>query len=98
MSSLRIVSFLPAATEMIYLLGLGDDLVGRTFECDYPGEVLEKSVVIDCAIDLFGMSPKEIDAAVGRQLSAGKSLYTVNEGRLMDLAPDLLVTQNLCQV
>jgi iron complex transport system substrate-binding protein len=98
MSSLRIVSFLPAATEMIYLLGLGDDLVGRTFECDYPEEVLEKSVVIDCAIDLFGMTPKEIDAAVGRQLSAGKSLYTVDEERLMDLAPDLLVTQNLCQV
>ena len=98
MSALRIVSFLPAATEMIYLLGLGDDLVGRTFECNYPPEVVEKPVVVDCAIDLAGRSPQQIDAAVGQQLAAGKSLYSVDEGRLIALAPDLLVTQNLCQV
>ena len=52
MSAMRIVSFLPAATEMIYLLGLEDDLVGRSHECDYPAQVKDKPVIVDCALDL----------------------------------------------
>jgi len=98
MSGLRIVSFLPAATEMIYLLDLGDQLVGRSHECDYPGQVADKPIIVDCALDLSRMSMAEIDAAVSRQLSAGKSLYQVDEARLRAAAPDLLITQNLCQV
>lgn len=95
---MRIVSFLPAATEMIYLLGLGDDLVGRSHECDFPDEVNTKPVIVDCAIDLSGMTMAQIDAAVGAQLSRGRSLYAVDEDKLLAAAPDLLVTQNLCQV
>ncbi len=98
MSALRIVSFLPAATEMIYLLGLGDNLVGRSHECDYPTEVQDKPVIVDCALDLSKMSMSEIDAAVTKQIASGKSLYKVDETRLRAAAPNLLVTQNLCQV
>jgi iron complex transport system substrate-binding protein len=97
MSGLRIVSFLPAATEMIYLLELGDQLVGRSHECDYPLQVKDKPVIVDCALDLSEMSVSEIDAAVSRQLATGKSLYRVDEARLRAAAPDILVTQNLCQ-
>jgi iron complex transport system substrate-binding protein len=95
---MRIVSFLPAATEMIYLLGLGDDLVGRSHECDYPDEATAKPVIVDCALDLSKMTMAQIDLAVSNQLSMGKSLYTVDEAKLRAAAPDLLVTQNLCQV
>ena len=95
---MRIVSFLPAATEMIYLLGLGDALVGRSHECDFPEAVKLKPVIVDCALDLSGMTMGQIDVAVSTQLAAGKSLYTVDEAKLRAAAPNLLVTQNLCQV
>ena len=95
---MRIVSLLPAATEMIYLLGLGDELVGRSHECDFPEEAKLKPVIVDCALDLSGMTMGQIDVAVSTQLAAGKSLYTVDEAKLRAAAPSLLVTQNLCQV
>jgi iron complex transport system substrate-binding protein len=95
---MRIVSFLPAATEMLYLLGLGDDLVGRSHECDFPEEVRHKPVIVDCALDLSQMTMAQIDLAVSAQLSSGKSLYKVDEAKLRAAAPQLLVTQNLCQV
>jgi iron complex transport system substrate-binding protein len=98
MSALRIVSFLPAATEMIYMLGLGENLVGRSHECDHPEEVKRKPVIVDCALDLAKLSMAQIDAAVSAQLSTGSSLYTVDEAKLRAAAPNLLVTQNLCQV
>jgi iron complex transport system substrate-binding protein len=94
----RIVSFLPTATEMVYLLGLGDKLVGRSHECDFPEEVKLKPVIVDCALDLSSMTMGQIDAAVSTQLSGGKSLYTVDEVKLRTAAPTILVTQNLCQV
>jgi iron complex transport system substrate-binding protein len=95
---MRIVSFLPAATEMLYVLGLGDDLVGRSHECDFPEEVRHKPVIVDCALDLSKMTMAQIDVAVSEQLSQGKSLYKVDESKLRAAAPQLLVTQNLCQV
>jgi iron complex transport system substrate-binding protein len=98
MSALRIVSFLPAATEMIYLLGLADRLVGRTHECDYPDEVKQKPIIVDCALDLGQMTMAQVDTAVSKQLASGKSLYKVDEAKLRAAAPNLLVTQNLCQV
>ena len=64
-----IVSILPEATEMIYLLGLEDDLVGRSHECDYPDEVKAKPVIVDCALDLSKMTMSQIDVAVSNQLS-----------------------------
>jgi iron complex transport system substrate-binding protein len=95
---MRIVSFLPSATEMLYLLGLGEDLVGRSHECDYPEEALRKPVIVDCALDLSQMTMAQIDVAVSTRLSEGKSLYKVDEAKLRSAAPELLVTQNLCQV
>jgi iron complex transport system substrate-binding protein len=83
---------------MIYLLGLEECLVGRSHECDFPPQVRDKPVIVDCALDLSALSLAEIDVAVTRQLAAGNNLYKVDETRLRASAPDLLVTQNLCQV
>lgn len=98
MSELRIVSFLPSATEMIYALGLGDRLVGRSHECDYPPEVRSKPKLVDCVLDLAGMTMAEIDVAVTKRIGSGQSLYRVDEAKRRTAAPDILVTQNLCQV
>jgi iron complex transport system substrate-binding protein len=95
---MRIASFLPAATEMIYLLGLEDQLVGRSHECDYPSRALLKPVLVEASLVLSGLTSAEIDAAVGARLASGQSLYRVDAGKLRAAAPDLLVTQNLCQV
>ncbi|KAM3574031.1 hypothetical protein VYU27_004008 [Nannochloropsis oceanica] len=95
---LRIASFLPAATEMLFSLGLGDLVCGITHECDYPPEAKQKPVVVECVLDLEGLTMKEIDEAVSARLKSGKSLYNVNEDKLRIAAPTLLVTQNLCQV
>lgn len=94
----RIVSFLPSATEMVCALGLGDRLVGITHECDYPPEVREKPVVVRNALPIETMSQREIDDAVARRMRDGLSLYQVDEQLLRELAPDLILTQNLCQV
>ena len=94
----RIVSFLPSATEMACALGLKDQLVGITHECDYPPEVLGKSVVVSNALPIETMSQPEIDAAVAERMRSGLSLYQVDEQLLRELAPDLILTQNLCQV
>jgi iron complex transport system substrate-binding protein len=95
---LRIVSFLPAATEMVCALGLDDQLVGISHECDYPPEVRSKPVVVSNALQLEKMSLHEIDVAVSARLRAGGSLYQVDEQLLQELAPTHILTQNLCQV
>ncbi|MFQ5949383.1 MAG: cobalamin-binding protein [Nitrospiria bacterium] len=95
---MRIVSFLPSATEMVYALGLGDQLVGVTHECDYPAETKTKPVVVRSAVEMKGLSHQEIDAAVSRVVKGGESLYAVDEGLVKALAPDLILTQDLCQV
>jgi len=94
----RIVSFLPAATEMVYLLGLEEQLVGRSHECDYPSRVRDKPVLVDAALNLADLTSAEIDAAVAARLASGQSLYRVDADAIRAAAPDLLVTQNLCQV
>jgi iron complex transport system substrate-binding protein len=94
----RIVSFLPAATEITYALGAGADLVGRSHECDYPPEVRSLPVVSRPALPLEGLSQQEIDGAVAARLASGESLYQVDEKLLDELHPDLVFTQDLCQV
>jgi iron complex transport system substrate-binding protein len=94
----RIVSFLPSATEMACALGLVDQLVGITHECDYPPEVRNKTVVVRNVLPIETMSQLEIDEAVAQRMRDGLSLYQVDEKLLRELAPDLILTQNLCQV
>lgn len=95
---MRIVSFLPAATEIACALGAGDELVGRSHECDFPPEVKALPVVSKPALPLEGLSQKEIDAAVAAHLATGESLYQVDEVLLEQLRPDIVFTQDLCQV
>jgi iron complex transport system substrate-binding protein len=94
----RIVSFLPSATEIACALGLADSLVGITHECDYPPEVRSKPVVVRNVLPIERMSQSEIDRAVAERMHEGQSLYQIDEELLRTLAPDLILTQNLCQV
>src|SRR5258705_1719891 len=94
----RIVSFLPSATEMACALGLSESLVGVTHECDYPPEVKSKPVVVRNVLPIETMSQSEIDVAVAERIRNGLSLYEIDEELLRKLSPDLILTQNLCQV
>ena len=94
----RIVSFLPSATEMACALGLADSIVGITHECDYPPEIKSKPVVVRNVLPIEKMSQSEIDRAVADRIREGQSLYEIDEQLLRELAPDLILTQNLCQV
>ncbi len=94
----RIVSFLPSATEIACALGLADSIVGITHECDYPPEIKSKPVVVRNVLPIETMTQGEIDRAVAERMREGKSLYQIDEQLLRVLAPDLIMTQNLCQV
>jgi iron complex transport system substrate-binding protein len=97
-SSVRIVSLLPSATEIVYALGLADSLVGVTFECDEPPAARREKVVVVGGLDTTGLSPGEIDAAVRSRVVAGEDLYTLHAGALAALEPDVILTQDLCRV
>jgi iron complex transport system substrate-binding protein len=94
----RIVSFLPSATEMAYALGLGDRLLAVSHECDYPAAAKSKPVVVRPLLPVERMTQGEIDRQVTQRLRDGKSLYELDEGAIRELAPDLILTQDLCQV
>src|SRR5437879_13752577 len=98
MNTLRIVSFLPAATEMVYALGLGDQLVGVSHECDFPAAAKTKPVLVRPALALEKMTLRVIDVAVAERIRSGGSLYQVDENILFELKPDLILTQNVCHV
>jgi iron complex transport system substrate-binding protein len=93
----RIVSLLPSATEIVYALGLGERLVGVTHECDYPPEAKSKPVLTASALPTASTSA-EIDRHVRRHLHQGSSIYTLDAELLERLAPDLILTQELCAV
>jgi iron complex transport system substrate-binding protein len=96
--AMRLVSMLPSATEIVYALGLGDDLVGVSFECDEPAAArIEKTIVVG-GRDTKDMTPKEIDDYVRDRLADGEDLYTLDGGALAALAPDVILTQDLCRV
>src|SRR3978361_585627 len=94
---MRIPSLVPSATEMLFALGLGGDVVGVTHECDYPAAASELPH-LTAAVLPDGLSAGEIDAAVKAIVGEGKALYSLDEERLAELAPDLIVTQAVCDV
>jgi iron complex transport system substrate-binding protein len=94
---MRICSFLPSATEILYALGAGDSVAGVTFECEYPPEVAGKRVIVHTVMS-GGLTPKEIDEVVRKQAATGRSLYVVDEAALKEIAPELVITQDLCRV
>ena len=96
--SMRICSFLPSATEIIAELGLLDSLVGVSEECRWPPEVVGRPVVTAARIDPASMSSVEIDEVVRASIRDGRSLYAVDAEQIETLAPDLIVTQDLCAV
>jgi iron complex transport system substrate-binding protein len=95
---MRIVSLLPSATEILFALGLGDQVVGVSHECDYPPEAKGKPVVVRCVFDPSGMTPGEIDATVRSLVTAGRPIYRLERAVLEEVRPDLVVTQALCEV
>jgi iron complex transport system substrate-binding protein len=95
---MRVVSLLPSTTEIVCALGLDDALVGITHECDYPASVLDKPRLTASRISQETMSSKEIDHAVRSQLDGHGSIYDLDEVRLRALNPDLILTQELCDV
>jgi iron complex transport system substrate-binding protein len=94
----RIVSLVPSATEIIAALGLTDSLVGRSHECNYPAEVQTVPVVSASRIDTASIPSEQIDRAVRDALADGRPLYAVDAELLERLAPDIIVTQDLCEV
>jgi iron complex transport system substrate-binding protein len=94
---MRIVSLLPSATEILFALGLGDNVVGVSHECDFPPAARTKQVVIQSRVKKDA-TPAEIDAQVRDFVSRGESLYAVDAGLLEHLRPDLILTQDLCHV
>jgi iron complex transport system substrate-binding protein len=94
----RIVSLLPSATEIIAALGLADSLVGRSNECTFPPEILDRPVVTAARIDPKALDSVEIDRLVRASIADGRSLYTVDAELIDRLRPDVIVTQDLCTV
>lgn len=94
---MRIASLVPSATEMLFALGLGDSVVAVTHECDFPAQAralphLTRTVLGE------GLNAREIDTAVKTTVGEGRALYELDEERLTELAPDLIVTQAICDV
>jgi iron complex transport system substrate-binding protein len=94
---MRIVSLLPSTTEILFAIGAGDDVVGVTFECDYPAEARTRTIVSTSAMP-EGLAPAEIDAFVATAMARGEDLYHLDENALSGLDADLVVTQDLCAV
>lgn len=95
---MRIVSLLPSATEALFALGLGDQLVAVTHECDFPLEATALPVVTRSTLDLGGRASADIDAAVALAAREGRSLYEVDTDAILRLDPDLVVAQDICNV
>lgn len=94
---MRIVSLLPSTTEIAFAIGAGDEVIGVTFECDFPPAARSRRIVSTSTLPT-GLSPTEIDAAVRARLAAGEDLYRLHEGALRELDPQLILTQDLCAV
>ena len=98
MGSQRIVTFLPSATELIYNLGADDKLFGVTHECNYPIDAKTKPRVISSVFDPALMSSKQIDEKICQLMTDGKEIYNLNKENLLNAKPDLIISQNICEV
>jgi iron complex transport system substrate-binding protein len=94
----RIISLLPSATEITAALGLAESLVGRSNECTYPPEILDRPIVTAARIDPRELDSLEIDRQVRASIADGRSLYAVDAELIDALRPDVIVTQDLCAV
>src|SRR4051812_38431042 len=94
----RIVSLLPAATEIAAALGLMDDVVGVSHECDFPEEANARPCVTGCPVPNAGLSSREVDEWVRRSLRENGPIYTIDEPLIRELRPDVILTQKLCDV
>src|ERR1051325_628688 len=95
---MRIISLLPSSTEIVCALGLEDQLVGITHECDYPEAIVNLPRLTASRISHETMTSAEIDHAVRSQLDGHGSIYDLDEKKLRELQPDLILTQELCEV
>jgi len=95
---MKLVSFLPSATEILYELGVGDDVLAVTHECNYPVEAKTKPRVIHSSFDPQKMSSQEIDKRVIELVSSGQDIYILDEQVLKKANPDLIVAQGICEV
>lgn len=95
--AVRICSFLPSATEILYALGLADSVAGITYECDYPPAARAKPVVVNTRL-AHATNPAEIDRQVNEFMARHESLYEVDLEALKNIQPDLIITQDLCHV
>ena len=95
---MRILSLQPTATEMAYALGLGRRVVGVSHECTWPPSARRKPVVVTSVIDPERMTSAQIDRAVRKAARAGRSLYRIDEALVRRLRPELILTQDLCDV
>jgi iron complex transport system substrate-binding protein len=94
---MKIISLLPSATEIVYALGLGNQLAAVTHECDYPPDALDKPRITQSVLPP-GLSSREIDEAVREQINGSHSLYTIDQALLTEISPDMILTQQLCDV
>jgi iron complex transport system substrate-binding protein len=94
---MRIVSLLPSATEIVYALNLGEELVGITHECDWPPQARSKRIVSHSTLPT-GASPAEVDRLVSESIDGGTPIYRLDHEAIRELRPDVVITQDLCAV
>jgi iron complex transport system substrate-binding protein len=94
----RIVSFLPSSTEILYEIGVGSQIVGVTHECNYPLDAKNKTRVVNSSFDARTMSSQEIDRKIGELTRSGADIYVIDNDKLKEAKPDLIIAQGICEV
>jgi iron complex transport system substrate-binding protein len=94
----RIVSFLPSSTEILYEIGAGSQIVGVTHECNHPLDAKNKTKVVNSSFDTRTMSSQEIDDKIGELTRTGADIYVIDDDKLKEAKPDLIIAQGICEV